>query len=49
VHDPKQPHDKDSLYYQNWFFKKYKRLPTLEDAMQHCSEEIKEEMRKKGM
>ncbi len=37
-HDPAEPHDRDSLYYQNWFHRKYKRFPTWKDAMAHCSE-----------
>lgn len=38
VHDPQDPHDRDSLYYQNWFRKRFKRFPTWNDAMAHCSE-----------
>lgn len=41
VHKPGQPHDRDSLYYQNWFFKRNKRFPTWQDAMAHCSDEVK--------
>ena len=40
-HDPEKPHDKDSLYYQNWFFRRYKRFPTWEDAMSHCDDRTK--------
>ena len=40
-HDPKKPHDRNSLYYQNWFFKKNKRFPTWEDAMSHCDDKTK--------
>lgn len=46
-HHPEQPHDKDSLYYQNMFRKKYKRFPTWNDAMSHCSETVKIEFTKK--
>lgn len=45
-HDPDEPHDRDSLYYQNWFRKLHKRFPTWEDAMSHCSEEKKAEWKK---
>ena len=45
-HDPKEPHDRDSLYYQNWFHRKYKRFPTWEDAMSHCSKKTKAEYKK---
>ena len=41
VHAPDQPHDRDSVYYQNRFWKRYKRLPTWADAMSHCSEAAK--------
>ena len=40
-HDPAQPHDRDSLIYQNRFYKKHRRFPTWEDAMSHCDEETK--------
>lgn len=41
AHRPEEPHDRDSLYYQNRFFRKYKHFPTWEDAMRHCTEERK--------
>lgn len=40
-HDPNLPHDRDSLYYQYSFRKKHGRWPTWEDAMDHCSEDMK--------
>ena len=43
VHKPGQPHDRDSLYYQNRFFQRHKRFPTWSDAMAHCTEEVKAE------
>lgn len=46
-HDPKEPHDRDSLYYKNWFRKRYKRFPTWADAMAHCSERTKKEWKKR--
>lgn len=46
-HDPGEPHERDSLYYQNKFYKKYKRFPTWEDAMSHCSPSIKKEFIKR--
>lgn len=36
-HDAADPHDRNSLYYQNRFHKRHKRLPTWKDAMSHCS------------
>lgn len=36
-HDERDPHDPNSLYYQNRFFRQHGRLPTWTDAMQHCS------------
>lgn len=38
MHAPGLPHDRDSLYYQNWFHKRNGRFPTWSDAMSHCSE-----------
>ena len=46
-HSKEEPHDRDSLYYQNWFIKRNKRFPTWEDAMSHCSEEVKKKYIKK--
>ncbi|MBR1565146.1 MAG: hypothetical protein IJ649_00140 [Oscillospiraceae bacterium] len=40
-HKPGMPHDRDSLYYQNKFWRRYKRFPTWNDAMAHCTEEVK--------
>lgn len=45
-HDPKMPHNRDSLAYQYKFYDEYGRWPTWEDAMEHCSEEMKEMWRK---
>lgn len=41
-HDPEQPHNRDSLAYQYKFYDKHGRWPTWEDAMAHCSDDIKE-------
>lgn len=53
THEKDMPHDRDSLYYQFRFRRKYKRFPTWEDAMSHCSEPTKERYReylkKKGI
>lgn len=46
LHDREQPHDVNSLYYKNMFRKKHKRFPTIEDAMSHCSDSVKEKIRK---
>lgn len=40
-HRPEDPHDRDSLYYQNRFYMRYRRFPTWDDAMSHCTESIK--------
>ena len=40
-HDPKQPHNRDSLAYQYKFYDRHGHWPTWADAMAHCSEEIK--------
>lgn len=47
THAPEEPHDRDSLYYQNWFRRKHKRFPTWEDAMNHCTEDVKRKFAKK--
>lgn len=47
MHNPGEPHDRDSLYYQNQFYKKHKRFPTWNDAMEHCDEAVREEYIKK--
>jgi len=41
-HEEGQAHDGNSLYYQYWFMKLYKRWPTWSDAVEHCSPEVKE-------
>ncbi|MCD8286470.1 MAG: hypothetical protein LUD50_04530 [Clostridia bacterium] len=42
VHDPAQPHNKDSLTYQYNFYDEHGRWPTWRDAMAHCAPEIQE-------
>lgn len=41
-HDPEQPHNRDSLTYQYKFYDAHGRWPTWKDAMEHCSDHIKE-------
>ena len=52
-HDPAFPHNKDSLYYQMRFRQENGRFPTWNDAMKHCTQEMKdlfiEERRKCGV
>ena len=40
-HDSKQPHNKESLFYQVNFKLKHGVEPTWLDAMSHCTDEIK--------
>ena len=40
-HKPGQPHDRNSLYYQMTFYRKNGRIPTWQDAMEHCDEATK--------
>ena len=40
-HSPESPHNKDSLFYQYYFFNIHGRWPTWKDAMKHCDEETK--------
>ncbi len=42
-HNPEQPHNAQSFYYAFWFNATYNRSPTWNDAMAHCSEEVKKE------
>ena len=52
-HDPKMPHNRDSLAYQYKFYDEHGRWPTWMDAMAHCDEEMKqawiEALREKGV
>ncbi|MBS3885585.1 MAG: hypothetical protein KGZ56_00850 [Dethiobacter sp.] len=52
-HNPELPHNRQSLFYQYKFYNEHGRWPTWEDAMAHCSEEMKEfwrsELTKKGV
>lgn len=41
-HPEGAPHNRDSLYYQMAFQTDHGRAPTWEDAMEHCSEEVKQ-------
>jgi len=41
AHDPKYPHNLNSLYYQMKFRQKNGRIPTWHDAMAHCSDGMK--------
>ena len=40
-HQPGDPHNRDSLYYQMKFRQKNGRFPTWADAMAHCDEHVK--------
>jgi hypothetical protein len=40
-HDPAEPHNRDSLYYQMQFQIRHGRWPTWEDAMAHCTDDLK--------
>ena len=52
-HDPSYPHNQQSLYYQYHFYAENQRWPTWEDAMAHCSDDMKtvwkDELRKEGV
>lgn len=41
-HSSDQPHNQQSLYWQYWFLGRNGRWPTWVDAMEHCSDEVKE-------
>jgi hypothetical protein len=44
-HDPKDPHNQESLYYQTKFHMRHGRSPTWTDAMAHCDEATKKNWR----
>lgn len=52
-HAPEMPHNRSSLYYQMKFYQKNGRFPTWQDAMSHCTDEIKalwiEALKKRGI
>jgi hypothetical protein len=39
-HDPRDPHNRKSLYYQFRFYQEHERIPTWDDAMAHCAPEV---------
>jgi hypothetical protein len=41
AHDPSLPHNQQSLHYQYWFYGREGRWPTWDDAMAHCTPEMK--------
>jgi len=53
AHDPAQPHNQQSLYYQYHFYADNNRWPTWADAMAHCTKEVqkiwKQELKKAGV
>jgi len=42
AHEPEQPHNQQSLFYQYKFYNDNGRWPTWNDALEHCSRDIKE-------
>ncbi len=52
-HAPELPHNQQSLFYQYKFYNDHGRWPTWEDAMAHCTDEMKEfwkrELRERGV
>lgn len=40
VHDPAQPHNQQSLFYQYAFFEDHGRWATWADAISHCTPEV---------
>jgi hypothetical protein len=41
-HDPSQPHNAQSLYYQYAFYGEHERWPTWKDAIAHCDDATRE-------
>jgi hypothetical protein len=52
-HEPQEPHNKDSLFYQVKFFMEHNRYPTWADALSHCADGLKDawvrELQKRGI
>ena len=52
-HDPNQPHNQQSMFYQYHFLSKNGRWPTWDDAMTHCDDAMKkawtDELLKRGV
>ena len=44
-HDPGAPHNRDSIFYQMAFRQKHGRWPTWADAIAHCDERAKADMK----
>jgi hypothetical protein len=42
-HEPEQPHNQQSFYYQTRFNIENKRVATWHDAMAHCTDKIKQQ------
>lgn len=40
-HSPEQPHNQQSLHWQYWYYNEHGRWPVWNDAMAHCTEEMK--------
>ncbi len=53
AHDPRLPHNRDSLYYNMKFRQQHDRAPTWADAIAHCPDDVKavaiEELAKHGI
>ncbi len=45
-HEPWQAHNAQSLYYQYKFHAEHGRWPTWQDAVAHCSEDIREQWKR---
>ena len=45
AHDPKQPHNAQSLHYQYYFYAQHRRWPDWRDAMAHCEPDVQQTWR----
>jgi len=41
-HAPKTPHNQQSMYYKYKFYSQHDRWPTWADAMEHCTDDVKQ-------
>lgn len=42
THEPDEPHNQQSVYYQYAFYAEHGRWPTWDDALAHCSHAVKD-------
>lgn len=41
-HEPEQPHNWQSMFWQYWYYNKHGRWPTMRDAFEHVTPELRQ-------